>query len=401
MIPRFKPWLNNRELLALFRPNAGAVRNFEEQFSRELGAVDAVAFPYGRSAQWAFLQAVGIKGAEVVMPAYTCSVVAHAITLSGNTPRFVDINLNDYNMDLDQLAGVINDKTRAVVATHLFGYPLDIDRVESIIAEAESRFGHKIWLIQDCAHSFGATWKGRPVGSSGDVGLYALNVSKMMTSIFGGMLTFQDHELAQKVRAWRDQHFTKPGKLKPIWRRLYLIAVYMAFNERIYGLTWWLQQKTPFLNKLTKSYHLDGKIHFPPDYADLMLDVEAMVGIEQLKKYRQIIARRRETADWYHENLPRKKDWIFPPLEVGATYSHYVIRVPDRYKEIDELATEGVHLGELIQYSVPELGSYHQPTESKCKFSGIASHTTINIPIHAGLTKTDKQKIRDVISKTY
>jgi dTDP-4-amino-4,6-dideoxygalactose transaminase len=139
MIPRFKPWLDKKELLALFRPNAGAVRRFEEQFASKFGAVDAVAFPYGRSAQWAFLQAVGVKDAEVVLPAYTCSVVAHAVTLSGNTPRFVDINLNDYNMDLEQFAGAINEKTRAVVATHLFGYPLDIDRVESVIAEAEAR----------------------------------------------------------------------------------------------------------------------------------------------------------------------------------------------------------------------------------------------------------------------
>ncbi len=398
MIPRFKPWLNKKEIFALFKPNTGVVRQFEEQFAEEFEAADAVAFPYGRSALWAFLKAVGLKEAEIIMPAYTCSVVAHAITLSGNVPCFVDINLTDYNMDLEQLAGAINDNTRAVVATHLFGYALDIDRIESTIAEAEARYGHKIWLIQDCAHSFEATWKGRSVGSSGDVGLYALNISKMMTSIFGGMLTFQDKELAEKVRVWRDNHFSKPGIRKAILRRLYLIAVYLAFSDRIYVITWWLQQKTSFLNKLTKFYHLDDKIHFPPDYADLMLDVEAIIGMEQLKKYRQIIARRRETADWYHNNLPRKKEWIFPSQEEGATYSHYVIRVPDRYKEIDEFAKEGIHLGELIQYSVPALEPYS--SGQVCPNSSLASHTTINVPIHASLSKTDKLKIRDVISKT-
>lgn len=399
MIPRFKPWLDRKELFALFKPNSGAVRRFEDQFAREFGANDAVAFPYGRSALWAFLQAVGVKEAEVILPAYTCSVVAHGITLSGNTPRFVDISLTDYNMDLEKFADAINDKTKAVVATHLFGYPLDIDRVESIIAEAESRYGHKIWLIQDCAHSFGATWKGRLVGASGDVGLYALNISKMMTSIFGGMLTFQDPELADKVRAWRDKNFKRPGKLKAIWRRLYLLAVYLAFNDRIYGLTWWLQQKTSLLNKLTKSYHLDDKVHFPPDYADLMLDVEAMVGMEQLKKYPYIIAKRRETATWYHNNLPSIKGWIFPPLVEGATYSHYVIRVPDRNDEIDKFAKAGIHLGELIQYSVPELDSYHKLSGSKYSFSQVASYTTINLPNHAELTINSRQKIKDVTSR--
>jgi dTDP-4-amino-4,6-dideoxygalactose transaminase len=137
---------------------------------------------------------------------------------------------------------------------------------------------------------------------------------------------------------------------------------------------------------------LDDKVHFPPDYADLMLGVEAMVGMEQLKKYHQIIAQRRENADWYHNNLPRQEGWIFPPLVEGATYSHYVIRVPDRHKEIVAFAKAGVHLGELIQYSVPELGSYHQSTEREYKHSALASHTTINVPIHAGITKIDRQK---------
>ena len=213
MIPRFKPYLDRAEFLTLFRRNKGAVAKFEQEFAREFQTVDAVAFPYGRSALWAFFQAVGIHDAEVVMPAYTCSVVAHAITLSGNHPAFVDCTLTDYNMDLDLLPGAINENTRAVVATHLFGYPLDLDQVEKIVADAEQRYGHKIWLIQDCAHSFGATWKGRLVGSSGDTALYALNISKMITAIFGGILTFQDQELADKVRVWRDANFKNDPRL--------------------------------------------------------------------------------------------------------------------------------------------------------------------------------------------
>ena len=177
MIPRFKPWLDCREFVAIFRRNHGAVEKFEHEFAKEFQAVDAVAFPYGRSALWAFLQAVGVRDAEVVMPAYSCSVVAHAISLSGNQPRFLDIRLSDYNMDLDLLPAVINENTRAVIATHIFGYPLDLDRVKSIVAEAEDKYGTKIWLIQDCAHSFGANWDGSLVGLSGDAALYGLKKS--------------------------------------------------------------------------------------------------------------------------------------------------------------------------------------------------------------------------------
>lgn len=382
MIPRFKPWLDMHEIRALFRRNAGAVERFEREFARSFDAADAVAFPYGRSALYAFLQAVEVKNAEVIMPAYTCSVVAHAITLSCNTPRFVDIRLFDYNMDLDLLPQAINKRTRAIIATHLFGYPLDLDRVESIVADAESRFGHKIWVVQDCAHSFGAEWKGRMVGTSGDTALYALNISKMMTSIFGGMLTFQDKQLARRIREWRDEHFHRPPFFKSLLRRIYLLAAMAAFNEKIYGLTWWMQEKTPLLNRLTKSYHLDDKIHFPPDAFDRMLDVEAAVGLEQLKKYPRIIERRRTAAKWYDENLERPEGWEFPPIVEGATYSHYVVRVPDRKKVVHAMAAKRVHLGELIQYSVPELREYAREGFLFPK-SKHASNSSVNFPARA------------------
>lgn len=396
MIPRFKPYLGVAELTALFRRNAGAVERFEKAFAKAFGATDAVAFPYGRSALWAFLHAVGVRDAEVVMPAYTCSVVAHAITLSGNRPRFVDIRLSDYNMDLELLPYSINGNTRAIVATHLFGYPLDLDRLETIVAEAEAQYGNKIWLIQDCAHAFGATWKGRLVGTSGDVGLYALNISKMMTAIFGGMLTFQDAALADRIRAWRDQHFRKAPMAKAFLRRAYLIAIYLAFNRFVYGLTWWLQEKTPLLNRFTKLYHLDHHIHFPPDYQERMLDVEAAVGLCQLDKYPEIIARRRENAAWFAEHIESKVGWASPPLFEGATYSHFVLRVPDRSRCIAELAQQGIHLGNLIQYSVPTFGAYREAGFS-AENSNLASQHTINLPVYAGLREQERMKIASAL----
>ena len=396
MIPRFKPWIDRRELTALLRRNNGAVERFEHVFARRFQAAEAVAFPYGRSALHAFFQAVGLRDAEIVMPAYTCSVVAHAITLSGNIPRFVDIRLFDYNMDLDLLPEAINEKTRAIVATHLFGYPLDLDRVERIVADAEARYGQKIWIVQDCAHSFGAEWKGRMVGTSGDTALYALNISKMITSIFGGMLTFRDKQLAEKVRTYRDANFHAARWYKPWLRRLYLAAATAAFNETVYGLTWWLQEKTPLLNRLTKSYHLDEKIHFPPDAFDRMLDMEAAVGLKQLEKYPEIIARRRTAAKWYDENLDRPEGWEFPPIVEGATYSHYVVRVPDREKAVAAMAAKGVHLGELIQYSVPELAGYVRESNHFFR-SKRTSMSTVNFPLTNQQNNLASRKVKKAI----
>lgn len=385
MIPRFKPQLGWAEFLALFCRNKGAVKRFEQEFAKAFDAVAAVAFPYGRSAQWAFFKALGLENAEIVMPAYTCSVVAHAVTLSGNRPRFVDISLDDYNMDLDLLEAAITAETRAIIATHTFGYPQDLDRLEAIVRHAEARYGHKVWLMQDCCHAFGATWQGRLIGTSGDVAVYALNISKLMTSIFGGMLTFQDRELAERVRAWRDRNFRPAGFFKAIRRRLYLLAVYAAFNEKVYGLTWWLQERTPLLNRLSKAYHLDDTIHFPPDFQEKMLDVEAAVGLVQLKRYPGIVARRRENAAWYDRNLERHAGMVFPPLVPGATYSHYVVRVPDRAEVLHAWAERGIQLGELIQYSIPDTGPYRHLGQH-CRNADEASRHTINFPVTTGMS---------------
>ena len=380
MIPRFKPSLNWRELLALLYLNRGAVERFEKSFAKKFQAIDAIAFPYGRSAQWAFFKALGVENAEVIMPAYTCSVVAHAVTLSSNKPVFIDIDLHDYNMNLECAEAAINERTRAIIATHTFGYPQDLDRLESIVAEAEKRYGHKIWLIQDCCHAFGAEWKGRMIGTSGDVAVYAFNISKLMTSIFGGMLTFQDQRLAQKVRSWRNEHFKKPTLLKTIRRRIYLLTVFLAFSRYFYGITWFIQEKTSLLNKLTKAYHLDGKIHFPPDYLDKMSNAEARIGLVQLTKYDDIIRNRRKKAHWYHENLRRLSGWKFPPIISGATYSHYTVRVPNREQVIKQYALKGINLGELIQYSIPNLPEYSIESLD-FPSSDEASKTTINFGV--------------------
>ena len=88
--------------------------------------------------------------------------------------------------------------------------------------------------MQDCCHAFGADWEGQLVGTAGDVAVYAFNISKMITSIFGGMLTFKDQSLADKVRKWRDLNYRRPDRFKGIRRRIYLLAIYFAFNKYIY-----------------------------------------------------------------------------------------------------------------------------------------------------------------------
>jgi perosamine synthetase len=394
MIPRFKPSVGRAELAALARHAPGAVPAFERAFAACFEAREALAFSYGRTALWAFFKALGIDDAEVVVPAYTCSVVAHAVTLSGNRCRFVDIDLTDYNMNLDEVEAAITDRTRAVVATHLFGYPLDVDRLRAIVGDAERRIGHKIWIVQDCAHAFGARWKGRLVCNEGDVALFGLNISKMMTSIFGGVLTFGDAEVAGRVRSWRDANLRRPSTLKSLQRRVYLLAAAAAFQETAYSVVRWLQDETPLLDSLAKAYHRDDLIHFPPDYADRMLDVEAAVGLVQLGRYPDFERRRQQNACYHAEQLVVPEGWQLPPIVDGATYSHYPVRVPDRQSVVRRFLGRGVQLGEVIDYSVPHLATYlgdagteRYPNSLRC------SQHTINLPIHPDLTDAQRDAV--------
>ena len=181
MIPRFKPSLGWREFLAIALPTRrDDVQSFEQSFASLMGQKHAIACPYGRTGLWLLLQALGLSGKEIICPAYTCVVVPHAIVHSGNEPVFIDSQEFDFNMNLALVRDAINEKTGAIVATSIFGYPVDLDKLNRLRREFP-----QVRIIQDCAHSFGAEWNGQPVQRAGDAAIFGLNISKLITSIFG------------------------------------------------------------------------------------------------------------------------------------------------------------------------------------------------------------------------
>lgn len=382
MIPRFRVPLSPIDLATLLLPARHDVAQFERRFAEAFGAPEAVAFAYGRAAQWAFLRAVGVQDAEVVMPAYTCSVVAHAVSLSGNHPVFVDISLDDYNPLPEQIAAAVGPRTRAIVATNTFGYPQDTGALRSIVADAERRYGHKVWLVEDCAHSFGASFEGESVVQAGDVAVFGLNISKILTSIFGGMLLCRDPAVAERVRAFRAEHIAPPARITPLRQRAYGLAATAALSRSGLTLTEALLSRTHLLDRWATAYHLDDQIHFPPDHDRAMTAIAATVGLRQLGRYDAVIDQRRRNAAYYAANLPLGEDWTMGPLREGATYSHFVVRVPDRAATVAEWRRRGVQLGELIQYSVPHLESYLGPWCPDFPNSLLASRHLVNFPVN-------------------
>lgn len=383
MIPRLKPYYGMRELKAALKIYKKAVIDFEEGFAKKFGARHALAFPYGRSGLYTLFNVLGLENAEVVMPAYTCVVVPNATVISGNIPKFVDISLKDYNMDLALLEDAITDKTRVVIPTHLFGYPMDINEIERIVSNA----GPDIVVIQDCAHSFAAGYNGEFVCSHGDAALYSLNISKQMSSIFGGIITTNDDAIYEKMKEYRDQYFSKPSAFKQLRKFLYLVAVLVAFNYKVYGFVNSLE-RSRFLDRYTKYYEED-KIYLPKDFMELYGDVEARVGLVQLEKYDIIKKRRRSIAEYYNEQLQDLEGIELPPIIDGATYSHYVIRVKNRNELMEKMRRYGVQLGQLIEYSIPHMSAYMKYKDREFPNSLHCSKTTINLPNYQALKEQE------------
>jgi dTDP-4-amino-4,6-dideoxygalactose transaminase len=327
------------------------------------------------------LEAMGLKGAEVLCPAYTCVVVAHAIVHSGNEPRFVDSRDDDFNMDLDLAERAITDKIGAIIATSIFGYPVDLDRLDHI------RERHpQLKVIQDCAHSFGAQFKGRSVQGAGNAAIYGLNVSKLITSIFGGMVTTDDDALAARLRALRKDRLAPATFAKSVRRLLYLLAVYPAFSQSLYGLVHALE-RSRMLDRFVK-YYDEANIDMPPDYLETMSPIEARVGVAQITKYAPIIARRREVAQYYDEQLRSLSRLRLPPIVDGATYSHYVVRVDRRDALLERALQRGVQLGTLIEYSIPEMPAYQARAlagQAACPIASRMAQMSVNLPLCCGL----------------
>ena len=386
MIPRLKPQLGFGELAAAFSPpRRDDVERFEQQFAAEMGQTHAVAFPYGRTGLSLLLRAMGIQQREVICPAYTCVVVPHAIVTSGNDPVFVDSLDSDFNMNLDLVERAITPQTAAIVATSIFGYPVDLDHLEDV-----RRRHPKIAIIQDCAHSFQAEWQGRPVQQAGHAAIFGLNISKLMTSILGGMVTTDSDTLRDALLRERERSVQSAGWMKSFMRRAYLLATYPAFSPPIYGLVNWLE-RCGFLDRFVR-YYDEGVIEMPADYLSGMTAVEARVGQVQLKKLKSILAQRRKIAALYHEQLEGVTGLSRPPLLEGATYSHYVPRVSQPDALCAALLPHGVQLGRLIEYSIPDMKAYRTRPGARddCPVARAMATSTINLTLHTDVTRATR-----------
>ena len=211
------PQFDDRELNALEQvlrsgnwggqpfPNTKA-REFGERFAAFQDARFGICAVNGTAALEVALRATGIEaGDEVIVPAYTWVATALAVVYLNAVPVFVDVDADTYCMDPDALVGAVTDRTRAVIPVHLAMCIADMDRIGQIAEQ------HDLTVIEDCAHMHGGRWKGKGVGSIGDMGCFSFQSSKVITSGEGGIILTNRAELAQRCQSLVHVGHKEPG----------------------------------------------------------------------------------------------------------------------------------------------------------------------------------------------
>ncbi|MCM1101819.1 MAG: DegT/DnrJ/EryC1/StrS family aminotransferase [Clostridium sp.] len=324
------------------------VRNFERDFAAYTGADRCVGLASGLDALWIAVRLLGIgHGDEVIVQGNTYIASVMGITINGATPVFVEPDAH-FQIDADRIEEKITSRTKAVMVVHLYGHVADMDKITDICHR------HGLKLIEDCAQSHGALYKGKMTGTFGDAGCFSFYPSKNLGA-FGdaGALVTNDPELAEAARIFRN-----------------------------YG------SEKRYYNKMAG--------------ANSRLD-ELQAGLlnVRLKHMEEITRERRELADNYSQNLHHAD--ILLPSERSDTLSvwhQYVIRTKRRGELTDYLAGKGINT--LIHYPIP-------PHLSEA-YAGLGHHRgdlplteeyadmVLSLPLYTGMRREEQEYVINCIN---
>ena len=242
------------------------------------------------------LKALNLENSKVICPSYTCVVVPHSITFSNNTPVFVDCAKNSFLMDFDlaDTAASEIDEIRAMISTPLFGEPVN----SSLFKKFRTKY-KDIHVIQDCAHSFMCGDGSGLTNKNGIAAIYGFNFSKILTSVFGGMVTTDDDVVAKKLRFLRETEMEPATIKKSFLRRLYFL-VGLTFWPPIYSSTKFFQNQG-FIDRFVK-YYQEDQIDMPQDFLTQLTGFEATIGLRQCSNYHNIVSRRQKVARFYFDH---------------------------------------------------------------------------------------------------
>lgn len=263
------------------------IEQFESQVSERCGTRFAVGVSSGTTGLHLVLQALGIKpGDEVITTPFSFIASSNCILYVGATPVFVDIDPRSLNMDPALVERAITPRTRAILAVETFGNPSMMDQYASIAAR------HEIPLIEDCCEALGCSLRGRTAGSFGRVGVFGFYPNKQITTGEGGMIVTDDERLADMCRSLRNQG-RPTGKADG--------AVQGSAGS-------WLR-------------------HQRLGYNARMSEIQAALGVAQMKRFDEILRHRNRVADLYMRRLAGNPDLIMPTIDPDVVMSWFVFVV--------------------------------------------------------------------------
>ena len=400
----FQPWIWKQIKNGAFCP----LIELEKEFKKYFNVKEAISFNSGRSALLAILDSLNLeKGSEVLVQAFTCNAAVNPIIWAGLKPVYVDCDEKTFNIDIDDLKKKITLKTRAVMVQHTFGLPADMDRILEVCQK------HSLILIEDCAHSLGAEYKSKKVGTFGKVAFFSFSRDKVISSVYGGMAVTNDNELAEKIRAFQ-QKIGYPSSdwilqqlLHPILMNWPILPTYKFFGKYLLILFQWL-------HILSKAVHWKEKRAKKPEYFPKRLpSALACLALNQFKKLNKFNQHRKKVANFYFEKL-KNTNFELPETQANvvseasqgkallfpSNYTHIFLRFTIKHPKAHEIIKKAWRKNLLIGdwYTSPIAPNDTKLAQLQYKFGSCPkaekiSKQTLNLPTHINISKKEAQKI--------
>lgn len=349
MITTAKPVIGKEEKEAVLEVlNSGMlaqgtkVKQFEKEFAEYIGTAHAIATSNGTTALHTALAAHGINQSdEVITTPFTFIATANAIKMVGAKPVFVDIDETSFNIDHRLIEEKVTSKTKAILVVHLYGRPANMIEIQKIADK------HNLIIIEDCAQAAGASYQKIKVGSK-NTGCFSFYPTKNMTTGEGGMVTTNDKEIEEKARK-----LIEHGSAKKY------VHEFLGYNYR-------------------------------------MTDIEAAIGIEQLKKLDTFNQARRNNALHFNQKL---KNFILPEITEGHVFHQYIVRVnPKKRKELMRFLL-GKGILSAIHYPLPihKQEAYKEYNQESFPIAEKLAKEVLSLPVHPSLSKEELDKIIEAL----
>lgn len=390
-------WLSLKWLISPFR---WSDKNSQEKLKRKLSAL----FPQtkaifllnsGRSALMLGLKALSLpKNSKIFLQAFTCSAVPNSILWNQAVPDYLDIRKTDYNLNPKNLPQ--NPTARALIVQHTFGQPANLNKITDYCQE------NKLYLIEDCAHSLGASHKGKLAGSFGDMAILSFGRDKVISSVFGGALIINNKDLVKPTENlyrnlpypsifWTFQQLLHPSitYLSKATYRLYLGKVILT-----------LAQKTKLISKAiySKEYLHQVPTVFPSYLPEPLADLANY----QLSKLDSFNKHRQQIAFYYHKNL--NHPLISKPVfDSESIYLRYTILLDQPEKLKSYLKKHGIIIEKKHWYTQPITPSnnltlvYYE--KGQCPVAEEVCQQCLNLPTNPSMTIKEAKHITKLINQ--